>query len=250
MPFKPANPKSVPPKQFTSWSNSRWNDYQQCPAKAKFKHLDKLPEPKSPQMERGIYIALQEEDYFLDKVKQVPPDIHKNLVPEFKRIKKPAKGKELMVEQNWGFDRNWNVVDYFDWKNCWLRIKVDVGYLLKGVELHLYDNKTGGADKSTGKLRESDREKYEEQLDLYRAGGIARFPQVQTLATKLIYTDLGVTYPFDGPLMSTAAQAIKSQQDWSKRVRPMFNDTKFNPRPGYYCRWCHYRKSNGGPCKY
>jgi hypothetical protein len=237
----------VQPRQFKSWSNSRWNDYSQCPLRAKLKHLDKLPEPKSPQMDRGIFIAKQEEDYFLGKVSKIPPDIHKDLHPEFRRIKKVGQ-KRLLVEQNWGFDKNWKQVDYFDWDNCWLRVKVDVGYT-DGTKVHLYDNKTGGVDKSTGGLRLSDREKYEEQLDLYRAAGIAQFPDATEFHTKLIYTDIGITFPATA-MVSSAADALKAQKAWSKKVVPMFADKRFLPRPGFYCRWCHYRKANGGPCKY
>lgn len=239
----------VAPRQFKSWSNSRYNDYAQCPARANYKHLLKLPEPKSPQMQRGIDVAKAEEDYFLGKRKTIPIEVVKSLHPLFKEIKKPAKGKELLVEQNWGFTKDWKVTDYFDWDNCALRVKVDVGYKI-GTDLYLYDNKTGGLDKKNGGLRLSDREKYEEQLDLYRAAGIARFPDVKRIYSQLIYTDLGVTYPAEAPMMSTAAAAIKAQKDWSKRVLPLFNDKRFLPRPGYYCQWCHYRKSNGGPCKY
>lgn len=245
MPFK------VAPKQFTSWSNSRWNDYNECPAKANYLHLQKLPTPKSPQMDRGIEIAEKEEAYFKGPARmKVPAEIHKDLHPEFKRIK--AIGKNfLLVEEQWGFTKDWQVADWFDWKNCWLRVKVDVGYSEeRGTIIHLYDNKTGGLDKKTGKLRLTDREKYEEQLDLYTAAAAARFPESKQYLTKLIYTDLGVMYPFEGPKVTLRAAAIKLQDKWTKRVKPMFADKNFLPRPGYYCIWCHFRKSNGGPCKF
>ena len=32
----------------TAWSYSRLSDYQQCPAKFKHKHMDKLPDPPGP----------------------------------------------------------------------------------------------------------------------------------------------------------------------------------------------------------
>ena len=40
------------PKKFTSWSFSRYMDYKGCPAKAKYKHLDKLQEPPNDAMAR------------------------------------------------------------------------------------------------------------------------------------------------------------------------------------------------------
>ena len=38
--------------------------------------------------------------------------------------------------------------------------------------------------------------------------------------------------------------------DWEQKTKAMLNDTRFAPRPGHYCRWCFFRKTNGGPCQY
>ncbi len=234
-------PFPKPEKRFKSWSNSRWNDYAQCPQRAMFKHLDKLPEPKSEPMERGIFIAKQEEAYFKGEARNVPPDIHPNLKPLFREIKKKPG---LIVEENWGFNVKWEQVDYFDWDNCWLRVKVDVGWYGKAV-LSLRDNKTG-------KFRQEDQQggKYDEQLQLYSAAGIVMYPEATKIETGLIYTDLGIQYPQGAPTVVTPGEAKKLQAAWSKKVAPMFADRRFSPRPGNYCRWCHYRKSNGGPCKF
>ena len=35
---------------------------------------------------------------------------------------------------------------------------------------------------------------------------------------------------------------------WEQNVKPMFKDEIFAPLPSYMCRWCHFRKDNGGPC--
>jgi hypothetical protein len=42
----------------------------------------------------------------------------------------------------------------------------------------------------------------------------------------------------------------KLADDWEDKTRPMLNDTIFAPKPGNACRWCHWKKSNGGPCKF
>jgi len=267
------------PKKFTSWSNSRWNDYAKCPAYAHYKHIQKLPEPKSPAMDRGIQVAKMEEDFFTGKLKTLPvwkgtgkvesptPEeakeqgftmawpltaaiaaslgiaIHPALAPKFKEIKKQ---KDLMVEQNWGFDRNWNEVDYFDWTNCWLRVKVDVGWGAnkKGSTVcHLVDNKTG-------KFSEYDNEKYLEQLNLYAAAGAAKFPWIEEFHVQLYYTDLGITFPATGPKVITRAEALALQKKFSKQVAPMFNDERFDPKPNNGCRWCAFSKAKGGPCKF
>lgn len=262
-------------RQFTSWSNSRWNDYALCPLRAHLKHIQKLPEPKSIYMDRGIQIARIEEAFFKGELKTLPiwpkagkvemsgdkedPStwpvwdgnlakakklglaIHKAIAPLLVAAKKQ---KDMMCEENWGFDKNWKVVDYFDWKNCHLRIKVDVGWgAATGTICHLRDNKTG-------KYNDFDVEKYMEQLRLYAAGGAARFPHVQEFHVRLWFTDLGIEYPAEGPLVITRKEALTLQKKFTKMVQPMFNDTRFDPTPNRNCRFCHYRKSNGGPCKY
>lgn len=259
-------------KKFKSWSNSRWGDYARCPAYAHYKHIQKLPEPKHPAMARGIAVANMEEDFFKGKLKTLPvwPSknkvesadpgsakwtgnvaqakrdgiaIHPNLAPLFKAIKK-ASG--LIVEENWGFDVNWEQVDYFDWDNCWLRVKVDVGWTVsKGKKLivHLRDNKTG-------KYSEYQIEDYMRQLRIYAAAAATMYPDADEIHVGLHFTDLGIEYPEAGPLVITRAEALKFQKEWSKTVKPMFNDTRFDPTPNNKCKWCHYRKDNGGPCKF
>ena len=261
-------------RKFTSWSNSRWNDYDQCPARAHYKHIQKLPEPKSLPMDRGAEVAKMEEAFFKGQISTLPvwpnrdkvgtigdkdrPEtwpkwdgnaanakknglaIHPNIAPTLRDIKKK---KDMFCEENWGFDKTWKVVDYFDWNNCWLRIKVDIGWgAMTGNVVHLRDNKTG-------KFSEYEVEKYMEQLRLYAAGGAARYPHVEEFHVQLLFTDLGIAYP-PVPLVISRSEALKIQKDFTKRVQPMFNDTRFDPKPNNKCRWCHFRKENNGPCKY
>lgn len=261
-------------KQFTSWSNSRWNDYAQCPARAHYKHIQKLPEPKSGPMDRGIEIAKIEEAFFKGEIKKLPiaktkgkvespgdrndpttwPKwdgdlakairnglaIHPNIAPELNAAKKQ---KDMFCEENWGFKKDWSVTDYFDWTGCWLRVKVDVGWgATLGTICHLRDNKTG-------KYSEYDVEKYLEQLRLYAAAGAARFPHVTEFHVQLWFTDLGIAHP-EKPMVITRAEALKLQKKFTKQVQPMFSDTRFDPKPNSGCRWCHFRRSNNGPCKF
>ena len=37
---------------------------------------------------------------------------------------------------------------------------------------------------------------------------------------------------------------------FAKASSALLTDTLFAPRPGPYCRWCHFRKENGGPCTF
>jgi hypothetical protein len=232
---------NLKPKQFKSWSNSRWNDYARCPAYAHYKHIMKLPEPKSEAMARGAEIAEIEEGFFAGKVRlpALKKVVHPNVITDLQAAKKQPT---MFFEQNWGFDATWNEVDYFDWTNCKLRVKVDFGWQSPDGVVHLRDNKTG-------KYNSYDVEKYLQQLDLYRAAAVSRFPNATGFTSQLIYTDLGIRYPQE-PLPSTVKEAKAAQKVWDKRVKPMFADTRFDPKPNNGCRWCAFSKAKGGPCKF
>ena len=61
-------------QRITSWSFSRWNVYNTCPAQAKYKFIDKLPEPGSPAMDRGSAIHKGVEQYILGAAAKPPAD--------------------------------------------------------------------------------------------------------------------------------------------------------------------------------
>ena len=67
--------KVIPIKPLTSWSFSRYQDYKSCPAKAKYKHIDKLKEPPSPAMERGAAIHNLCEQYVRGTLAKLPPEL-------------------------------------------------------------------------------------------------------------------------------------------------------------------------------
>ena len=65
-----------PPKMITSWSFSRYSDYQQCPAKAKYKHVLRMKEPPNDAMARGTAIHTMAEDYIKGKLNPLQVEWH------------------------------------------------------------------------------------------------------------------------------------------------------------------------------
>lgn len=217
------------PTKLTSWSYSRFSVYDKCPAKAKYKFLDKLPDPGGPAMERGNVIHKLAENYTKGLIKKLPPEL-KNFKDEFAELKK----SKPMVEESWAFTKHWIKTVWNDWANCALRIKVDAA-CMDGTDLHIIDHKTG-------KKRDS----YDEQLSLYAAPAPILFPKVKKIFTHLWFLDSGevVTNEYD------AKQAPQLREEWDRRVQPMLNDTRFAPKPSHECRWCPFSKSKGGLCKF
>jgi RecB family exonuclease len=223
-------------QMITFWSYSRYTTYEPsvggCPAKAKYKFLDKIKEPGSAAMDRGSAIHTEAEEFVKGTEKTLSPNLEKiaDQVSYLKKMKASA-------EETWAYRKDWSRTTYDDWANCWLRIKVDAALVTdKGRHMDIVDYKTG-----------KERGGYEAQLELYAVGGFQLFPNVREITTRLLYTDTGS----DIPVVYKREQFPELKAGWEERVRPMLTDARFAPTPSHNaCRFCFYRKDNNGPCKY
>lgn len=232
-------------KQFTSWSFSRLSDWRKCPRRAKYKHLDKLPEPKNDAMQRGTDIHKLAEDYVLGKKARLPAEL-KLLDAEFKSLKDQHKKKKLpvIVEDMWAFDAGWRECAWDDWNNCRVRIKTDVTHYRDETTVVITDWKTG-------KYREDSAAEYDEQLSLYLVGALIKFPQAKLITSRLGYIDIGMMYPDeDEATHATQKDLPKLIKQWDRAVKPMLADKSFKPKPSNECRWCPFSRAKGGPCDY
>lgn len=212
-----------------SWSYSRYALWVECPAKFKYKHIDKIPEERGPAMIRGEEIHKLAEDYTIGKLKKMPQEL-KLFKNEFELLKK----SKPFVEQSWAFRQDWSETVWNDWNGCWLRIKADAGSV-DGDVLHVIDHKTG-----------KKYDNYGDQMNLSALGGMLKFPHIKTVQTYLWFLDIG-----DVVEEEYQAKNMKVMMtDWEKKVKPMFNDTRFAPKPSYKCSRCPFSKAKGGPCKY
>lgn len=234
------------PALVKSWSFSRYADYKKCPAMYKYKAIDKLPEPPSPAMARGAEIHKQAEHYALGKLRTLPEELAL-FKAEFKRLRDQ---KVKVIEESWAYRADWTQTTWNDWTGCWLRVKLDAAYI------NTEHNALVVIDHKTGKFRPDNQGDYMEQLELYAVAGLTRYPDVDVVSPRLWYLDHGRVYP-DPDVDENEEELEFFRKDekplrkkWEARVKPMFMDRTFKPTPGDACRFCHFRKSNGGPCKY
>lgn len=245
--------KKTPVKKFTAWSYSRYRDHKRCPFFAKCKHLDKLPEPDSPAMARGTAIHKLAEDYLLGRLAKLPSE----LKPLAKHFAEARKVPGLQCEQQWCFAENWEPValpdkdfaqfspaDWVLFRRVWLRVKMDLHVpvdALEGRVLIVVDHKTG-------KFREYEQESYNEQREIYGMGGLLKYPEVDAVQPRMWYVDEGIQDGED--TLYTRADLPRLLKLWKQKTTPMFTDTSFKPRQNDKCRWCPYRRDEGGPCRF
>jgi hypothetical protein len=225
-----------------AWSYSRWETYDKCPQLAKYKFVDKLQEPKTVALQNGIDVHKDIEQYLVgEKDEPSTP-----LKPKVREYYDNLRLTEVYVENQFAFDSEWRKTGWFDKgdRGAWCRVAMDAFVPAEDEEgsTLVVDHKTGGY--KNGELR--DPNKYDLQMNLYGVAALILVPFADKVVTELVFVD-GETVirdEFDRKRLETM------KKDWNRRVQPMLNDTVFSPKPGDACRWCHFRKSNGGPCKY
>lgn len=230
-----------PTTEVKAWSFSRYSDYKKCPLSFKIKHLDKIAEPPNAAMARGAAIHTQAENYLKGTLARLPAEL-KLFADEFKELRKLYKKRTagMIVEDNWAFTNAWEPTMWNDWVNCWVRIKLDCAHVVDDTTMLVKDWKTG-------KFRADKNEEYVEQLELYALAALLLHPHIERVIPMLKYVDLGVTYPAEGSeIVYTRADIPKLKKAWAARVKAMFNDKRFAPRPNNLCGFCFYGKAGLG----
>jgi len=259
--------------KFTSWSPSRLADYDACPLMAKLKHLDKLcplcfdgkvmggyDSPaicdscgeeikKGVALERGTEIGKNLELYVNGEVSKLHPEIkHPKVMKIAKDLRGLFKKGRVKVEHMASLSNTWKLMDPTDWRNIWLRAKLDV-LDVDGKKAKVIDWKTGGIDKKTGEVKAS--EKYDDQLGLYNVVTLATLPAIEEVTSELVFLDCGPRFdPRVARPGLKRADLPKAQQHFEKKTLAMMSDETFAPKPNGGCSWCDYCKGKGGPCRF
>ena len=210
----------------TAYSNSSIKTYEQCPYKYKLTRIDKLKEPTGDAAMRGSNIHTVFEKAL--ETLTLPPEF-----AYWNDYIKSLASKQAGSEIKFALTKDWNVCGFND-SVAWVRGIYDNIYV-EGNHAHVLDWKTG---------KERD---YGDQLKLYAVVILATYPEVEIVTTEVCYIDLqkrsaGVEY--------SRADFAQLQAWLTDRIGKIENDDIFAPKPDYGCRWCYFRKSNGGPCQW
>lgn len=221
--------------RISSWSFSFAQVFRECKYRAKLQKLDKVPDlqPKTAA-DRGTAIHQEAEDYVVGKAPSTTNLRH--FTTDLTALQRHHAEGRVVCEQEWGFDRDWNVAP---WKSAWLRLKCDAVCHLDATHAAVIDYKTG--------KRFGNELKHAEQLQLYALTSLIRFPEVQKVTCELWYFDQNELASFD----MKRSQLTKYLRQFDRIGREITEETEFKPNPNVHsCRYCPYGPAKQGDCIY
>lgn len=220
-----------------AWSYSRLDTWRRCPFLAKLKFIVKLKEVVNKAMQRGSDIHTLCEKYIKGELPRIPKEL-RGFHNGFRDFRRKFRSGYVQVEHQWAFTRDWDICEWFD-RKTYCRMVVDaVEEIPKGAIMRVVDFKTGRVYE----------DKNREQMKLYALGAMMRYPDAKKIRVELWYLDHDIVLDEDFEVSEEQVEILKSYFD--AEAAPMLKDKKFPATPNYLCKWCHFRKENGGPCKY
>ena len=215
-----------------------------CPMSVMFDKIKRIriAEPPNLHFVKGDRVHKAAEAYIAVPGKKAPP-----VIPELAAVKghlELFRKLRAQTERDWAFTRAFEPASWFG-PDAWLRVKVDVCAVEPGPPQLVRIT-----DWKTGKVYDDHRQ----QRSLYALGGlqmaelgllpgVAKTPDLKLKAEHL-YTDTTQS--------ATEVFALKGlpalKREWAVRIKQMMTDTRYPARTGFHCRYCKFRKSNGGPC--
>lgn len=236
VPLTPVVPVTLPayPKQ-TAWSFSNVQQHNTCPLVIRFRKIDRLPEPKSEHLQRGLNVhAAVEAAIKAPPLALANPDLafSDKWMPLFQHLRFAGAQTEVRA----AFDRNWEpVADYFA-PNVWLRVVLDAIERRGENHIDVWEWKTG-----------KQYEDHHKQARLYALAALLLHPS-KTVDVRIRYLD---RYPEGHDILNFTPAALEPlKQEFTEFSHDYLNDTIYPARPNRFCRGCHFRRSNGGPCTY
>lgn len=239
------------------WSFSQWETYNSCPAKWKYQSVLKLPRtPPGPAAARGLFMHDQVERYIKGEIDdpnvfpaglmfgdKSPAQVHPKYIPildEFRRHTNGARHTEYKL----GFDAEWFLTSPVSRHASCIMVldAIRSGGPWAGI----------GRDVDTGVVRIGEwksgkpKDTHADQRKMYAIGGLKAWMADRVEVTTYYLEDTAVPQRFT----ATASAYPKLTALWSERRNLMMRDEICAPAPSWGCRWCDYRASAGGPCRF
>lgn len=217
------------PKQ-RQWSYSSVTQHNNCPQVIRFRKIERLEEPKSVHLERGLDVHGAVERYLATGERPEGTPFADNWFEVFDEL----RNRGVTPERKVAFNAAWELTEWFA-ADAWLRAVLDAT-VVDGDAVDVYEWKTG--------------KKYDEhanQARLYALVALLLYPD-KKVNIRLRYLD---RYPESRDVMGFDHRHIEPlKKEFTEFSHAYLNDTLYPARPNRFCNWCHFRKSNGGPCSF
>lgn len=206
-----------------SWSYSRYSTYKKCPAKYKFKYVDKLVEPQTFHTSRGLDYHAQIENYLRGNIEELMPELS-----FYKGFLDVLKQQKVLPELKLQVNENWEPVE----ENGWFTCIIDAVVIFPSHAIK-YDWKTG-------KIYDD----HMMQRELYALALFSHYPleHVQAIHTYLDSKENRMT-------TFHRDQVPHLREKWNERAKTL-DSGDYAPNPSYACRWCGFSRYKGGPCQF
>ena len=222
-------------------SFSRIQVYESCPKRAEIAYVQRIPEPERPPLpdgkeypnDRGTRVHDEAEEFVRGTRDVLSPELL-NFEEELTLLRDiyASDPSRLVMEDMWTFNDTWDVCPPDDYKQIWMRIKLDVClFSADRYRAYVIDYKTG--------KRYGNEIKHAEQTQLYGLATALRYPDVQEIVTELWYTDQDEIAQME----FTREQALRFLKNWNNKMLRMTGATEFPAKPNMYsCRYCPYKE--------
>lgn len=230
----------------SSWSYSKLTDFEKCRKMFWLKHVEKIPEPERPlppgktehANDRGSRIHDSCERYVSGLDDTLVPEVDKYFGPQLDLLRVLYKEGMVSLEGEWGMNEDWEPTE---WKDAWLRLKLDAIVFHDDTQATVIDYKTG--------RKFGNEVKHAEQLQLYQLVSFLRYPKLERVTAELWYLD----QPDGDNLTSmtfTRAQGLRFRPGFNKRGVSVTSCDSFPANPSIHtCKWCQYGPWGGGQCE-
>lgn len=214
---------------FKTWSFSALDTYRQCPLRAKFRYIDKLPDPGNKYSQRGNDVHDELEKCV--KHGAPVPEVAKHFAPLLEQMQQT----DTICEKMFMFDSSWKPTD--DRNKVWLYVKQDLVVVAPGEFVLTVDYKTG--------KKYGNEVKHMAQKTLYSIAAMILWPGMPEYIAEMWYIDQKdlSSKSFTPEVLEMARARLDAE------VARMFDDRIYRPRPTLdNCRWCPYGPKGSGHC--
>lgn len=230
----------------TSWSYSRLKDYEKCPwmlwlkagEKRDMSHVDMTAANRGTMVHDAAEKYVKGEGDFIKEMAK--------FADYFAEVKLEYEAGDVIVEEDWGFDADWQPVGWFD-PNVRCRMKLDNFRITARNE---EGDPVAGipTDYKTGK-KFGNEVAHNQQGQLYAIGSFLKYPTLELAEVEFKYLDHGLT---SKKKQYTREKAMKFLPSWQMRADKLLNDREFRPKPNKInCKWCPFGPQNGdGSCEW